>query len=242
MDTKSALVVDDSKSARFALRRHLEHHAYQVETAESAEVALSLLKRTRPQVIFLDHFMPGIDGFEALQQIRSNPATGKIPVVICSSNEGDEFTRQARSRGATDVLQKPPSPDRLAQILDRLRAAPPAVAAREGARTASRDFSIELAQLKQRIAAAAVGPERAAPTAAPSGYTALQQQIAALEQNLLAQLSELSRQVDRLMQRQPATEQLLESLARTVAERTAEQVAARIRAELADPGRGRQAG
>lgn len=247
MGSKSALVVDDSKSARFALRRHLEHHAYQVETAESAEEALDLLKRSQPGVIFLDHVMPGIDGFEALQQIRSNPVTGKIPVVICSSNEGEEFTRQARSRGASDVLQKPPSRDRLAQILARLsQTAPPAAAARpaparagsNGAR--ARDFSAELAAIKQRLAAAAATPGPAAAAAAPADYQALQRQIVALEQNLLAQLSELSRQVERLIQQQPLQERQLEALVARVAQATAAQLLEHLRAD-ASP-RARRAG
>src|SRR5688572_9951054 len=119
--SKSALVVDDSKSARFALRKYLENHAYKVDTAESAEQCYEYLKDHRPEVIFLDHVMPGADGFDVLKHIKSDPNTVTIPVVICSSNEGEEFTKQARSRGAADVLQKPPSPDMLLKVLDNLQ-------------------------------------------------------------------------------------------------------------------------
>lgn len=121
MSTKTALIVDDSRSARFALRRHLEHHAYQVETAESAEEAYKLLQTQHPEVIFLDHVMPGTDGFTALRHLKENPETGSIPVVICSSNEGDAFTAEARAKGAVDVLQKPPSPERLTRVLENLQ-------------------------------------------------------------------------------------------------------------------------
>ena len=121
MSAKTALVVDDSKSARFALRRYLENHQYKVETAESAEEAYNMLRAHRPEVIFLDHVMPGTDGFEALKHIKSDPATGSIPVVICSSNEGAQFTEDARTQGATHVLQKPPSPERLSAILASLQ-------------------------------------------------------------------------------------------------------------------------
>lgn len=122
MSNKTALVIDDSKSARFALRRHLEHHAYQVETAESAEEAYAFLKRHHPQVIFLDHVMPGTDGFTALSHLKSDPETDSIPVVICSSNEGADFTAEARAKGAIGVLQKPPTPEQLVQVLDNLQA------------------------------------------------------------------------------------------------------------------------
>jgi CheY-like chemotaxis protein len=115
------LVVDDSKSARFALRKYLEGHDYQVEAVESAAEALRYLQEHRPEVIFLDHIMPGTDGFEALRALKSDPGTVSIPVVICSSNEGADFNAQARARGAAGVLQKPPSPQQLAEILAGLR-------------------------------------------------------------------------------------------------------------------------
>lgn len=121
MGNKTALIVDDSRSARFALRRHLEHHAYKVDTAESAEEAYSFLKDHQPEVIFLDHVMPGTDGFTALQHIKEDPATVYIPVVICSSNEGAEFNAEARAKGASDVLQKPPTTEQLTRVLENLQ-------------------------------------------------------------------------------------------------------------------------
>ncbi|MDM4770379.1 response regulator [Solimonas sp. SE-A11] len=121
MGNKTALIVDDSRSARFALRRHLEHHAYKVDTAESAEEAYSFLKDHQPEVIFLDHVMPGTDGFTALQHIKQDPTTVYIPVVICSSNEGAEFNAEARAKGASDVLQKPPTPEQLIRVLENLQ-------------------------------------------------------------------------------------------------------------------------
>lgn len=121
--TKSALVVDDSKSARFALRKFLEGFGYKVDTAESAADAYRQLAGRLPDVVFLDHIMPGVDGFEALKVIKSDPLSAKVPVVICSSNEGEDFVHQARLRGATDVLQKPPSPEQIAGVLANLGSA-----------------------------------------------------------------------------------------------------------------------
>ena len=117
---RSALVIDDSKSARFALRRYLEGHRYQVEAVESADEAMRSLASSKPGVIFLDHVMPGVDGFTVLRNLRANPDTANIPVVICSSNEGPEFNAQARAVGASNVLQKPPNPEQLYRILDDL--------------------------------------------------------------------------------------------------------------------------
>ena len=121
---RSALVIDDSKSARFALRRYLEGHRYHVEAVETADEAMRVLETSRPGVIFLDHVMPGVDGFTVLRDLRANDATARIPVVICSSNEGPEFNAQARAAGANCVLQKPPNPEQLYRILDELERGP----------------------------------------------------------------------------------------------------------------------
>jgi CheY-like chemotaxis protein/flagellar motility protein MotE (MotC chaperone) len=120
MNAKTALVVDDSKSARFALRRYLEGHQYRVDAVESAEEAMRFLAARLPEVIFLDHVMPGTDGFEAMRQIRADARLAAIPIVICSSNEGPEYNAQARERGASGVLQKPPNPEQLVRLLDSL--------------------------------------------------------------------------------------------------------------------------
>ena len=66
---KTALIVDDSKSARVVLKRVLETHDLDVDTTESAEEALDYLIGNRPDVIFMDHLMPGMDGFEAVSAI-----------------------------------------------------------------------------------------------------------------------------------------------------------------------------
>lgn len=117
---KTALVVDDSKSARFALRRSLEAHQYQVDTAGSAEEAHEYLATRRPDLIFLDHLMPGADGFDALRAIKADPRLNQVPVVLCSSNDSPEFTAQARACGASGALQKPPHPEQLRVLLARL--------------------------------------------------------------------------------------------------------------------------
>lgn len=133
MSTKTALVVDDSKSARFAMRKFLESFGYLVDTAESAEDAYIYLKKKLPDVMFLDHIMPGTDGFDAIKTLKQNALTAGLPVVLCSSNEGEDFLRQARACGAIDVLQKPPSPEQIRNVLDNLKrlqdSAPPAVIA-----------------------------------------------------------------------------------------------------------------
>jgi CheY-like chemotaxis protein len=120
---RQALVVDDSRSARYAMRKYLERYRYDVTTAEDAREALGYLRDHRPLVIFLDYLMPGTNGLEVLRAIKSDPNTVGIPVVICTSVERPDFKQQARWSGAVEVLQKPPSLERLERLLEVLERA-----------------------------------------------------------------------------------------------------------------------
>jgi CheY-like chemotaxis protein len=117
---KRALVVDDSKSARLVLRRMLEKHGIAVETVESARAALDFLSNQRPDVIFMDHMMPGMDGFEAVRAIKTNPQTATIPVMMYTSKGGDLYLGQARALGAVGVLPKTVAPAELFESLQRI--------------------------------------------------------------------------------------------------------------------------
>lgn len=73
MAFKRALVVDDSRSARVALKKLLDEHDLDVEFAVSGEEALEFLDRELVDVVFMDHHMPGMDGLEAVAAIKRNP-------------------------------------------------------------------------------------------------------------------------------------------------------------------------
>lgn len=124
MPRKRALVVDDSRSARVILSRMLEGYGLEIDAAESAEQALEYLKETKPDVIFMDHLMPGMDGFQAVQAIKSNPQTAMIPVMMYTSQEGDLYLSQARALGAVGVLPKTVKQTELSRILYQLRLLP----------------------------------------------------------------------------------------------------------------------
>jgi len=120
MAVKTVLLVDDSKSARLVLRKMLEKNSLNVDLAESAEDAFTYLLGRQPDAIFMDHLMPGMDGLEATEVILKNPATQSIPIVMCTSKEGSEFTREARLRGVMDILPKPPSPGAVTKVLKNI--------------------------------------------------------------------------------------------------------------------------
>lgn len=121
MSSKRALVVDDSKSARAFLSRILERHEIAVDAAESAEAAIDYLTRNRPDVIFMDHLMPGMDGFQAVQTIKNNPRTSSIPILMYTSQEGDLYLGQARALGAEGVLPKQIKQSDVTRLLFQLR-------------------------------------------------------------------------------------------------------------------------
>lgn len=123
MPSNRALVVDDSRSARHILSRMLESFGLEVDAVESAELALTYLQTTRPDVIFMDHLMPGMDGFAAVRVIKANPDTATIPVLMYTSQEGDMYLSQARALGAMGVLPKTLKHADVAEALQHLNLA-----------------------------------------------------------------------------------------------------------------------
>jgi len=213
---KRALIVDDSKSARAFLARMLEKHGIEVDTAETAEQAIVYLARTRPDVIFMDHLMPGMDGFQAVQSIKNNPGTATIPIMMFTSQEGELYLGQARALGALGVLPKQVKPTEVSTVLHQLRLVPD----RRRARVTSFEPGNAVAhEAFQRPAAAAVsivgvstgtddplGSPTSTPASGESGLTAAQ--LRALVDGIVReQLAEQRRSLSNLFDEQ--TERLM---------------------------------
>jgi CheY-like chemotaxis protein len=124
MPGKRALVVDDSRSARVVLSRMLERYGILVDSADSAEAALEYLKDRRPDVIFMDHLMPGMDGLAAVREIKANPGLASIPIMMYTSQEGEIYSGQARASGAVGVLPKSIRPIDVTKALYQLQLLP----------------------------------------------------------------------------------------------------------------------
>jgi len=124
MGAKRALIVDDSKSARLFLARVLEKYDIDVDSAESAEAAIDYLTNNRPDVIFMDHLMPGMDGLQAVQAIKNDPRTATIPIMMYTSQEGEVYLGQARALGALGVLPKQIKPADVSKVLYQLHLVP----------------------------------------------------------------------------------------------------------------------
>ncbi|NGY06034.1 response regulator [Solimonas terrae] len=219
---RTALVVDDSKSARFALRRHLESHAFKVDTADCATDAYRIVHEQRPDLIFLDHIMPGIDGFEAMRKFKQDPETAAIPIVICSSNEGEAFISEARDQGAADVLPKPPTPEHLQRLLTsielrerELEIEASLSAAQNGDAVDEADVLLDAPVAATPAAAGFLVEAPAVPApAADAELQALRARVSALEQRLDSELAELRAQFARELDEagRKALEQFAQSL------------------------------
>lgn len=155
MGARRALVVDDSRSARAFLTRILERYELAVDGVDSAEQALAYLAQQRPDVIFMDHLMPGMDGFQALQAIKNNPRTATIPIMMYTSQEGELYLSQARALGAIGVLPKQIKHADLSKALDQLKllGEPKAVAAASALPAAASAAPMSTAPATTQVAA-----------------------------------------------------------------------------------------
>ena len=121
MAFKQALVVDDSKLARITLKKKLEQRGLRVAMAESGLQALEVLRAAgeneRVDIIFMDHLMPELDGFETTQKIKADRTFTHIPVIMCSGKDNEDYLQEAQAIGATSVLSKPPETSALEAIL-----------------------------------------------------------------------------------------------------------------------------
>lgn len=129
MATKLALVVDDSRMARHMLSKMLTEQGIEVDTVESGEAALGYLCDKKPSMIFMDHTMPGMDGFQTLRAIKNDPHTAAIPIIMYTSKEGEMYESQARALGAVDVIPKTLKPLQLTKVLERQNLLPGQIAA-----------------------------------------------------------------------------------------------------------------
>ena len=183
---KRALIVDDSRSARVILSRMLEQHGMAVDTAESAEQALEYLHQQRPDVIFMDHLMPGMDGFQAVQAIKSDPQTATIPLMMYTSQEGELYVSQARALGAVGVLPKTVRPVDVSRVLYQLHLLPDrrqgrsalfderaALAAAQAAQAAAAPAALADAGAGAAVSATGGGPEQADAALTATGSWAL---------------------------------------------------------------------
>jgi CheY-like chemotaxis protein len=121
MRLSHALIVDDSRTSAALLAKMLARSDISSDKVVSGEACLSYLAGTSPDVIFMDHMMPGMDGFDAVKAIKQQPRLAAIPIVMYTSKGGDMYRGQAQALGAVGVLQKPAAEQDVVDLLQQLR-------------------------------------------------------------------------------------------------------------------------
>ena len=124
------LVVDDEPDIVALVVYHLAKAGYRVSSAAAGPDALAMARRERPSLIVLDLMLPGMSGFEILEQLRADDNTHGIAVLMLTARKEEADRIRGFSLGADDYLTKPFSPQervlRVGAILRRLGAAPTA--------------------------------------------------------------------------------------------------------------------
>ena len=108
------LIVDDISENLVALKKTLEVHGLQVDTAQSGEEALKKILKQNYSLIVLDVQMPGMDGFEVAEILAGSNRTKDIPVIFLSAvNRQKRFISKGYETGGVDYITKPVDPDLL---------------------------------------------------------------------------------------------------------------------------------
>jgi DNA-binding response OmpR family regulator len=118
----TVMVVDDDENIRTILRYRLEREDYAVQVACDGWDALKQVQEHPPDLIVLDLMMPDMDGIQFLAQLRSNPQSARIPLIVLTALGPEPYGEQTHELGAAAVVTKPFSPRRLVeqvrQVLD----------------------------------------------------------------------------------------------------------------------------
>ena len=114
------LVIDDSATIVALLRRMLRQNNYLTLEAGDAEQGIELARAERPDLIFLDIVLPGMNGFAALRQLRRDPLTRDIPIIMISGNEQATEEFYVHRIGADDFMKKPFSRAEVFARIERL--------------------------------------------------------------------------------------------------------------------------
>ena len=104
--SEKILIVDDDETARYVLRRFLTETTYAVIEAVSGSEGLRRAREDQPQVIFLDLMMPEMNGFETLEQLKSDSVTRDIPVIIITSTVVEHEERRLLEGKVGTILPK----------------------------------------------------------------------------------------------------------------------------------------
>lgn len=115
---KHVLIIDDSRLARSKISRVLSDNGYTITQAENGMEGINVIVSTLPDCIVLDLLMPGMDGFQVLEELKDKKIT--IPVIVLTADIQQTTRDRCVELGASDFLNKPPDNDQLLSVVARL--------------------------------------------------------------------------------------------------------------------------
>lgn len=114
------VVVDDDPSVRALLQAQLELAGHEVHVADDGMAGLRLVQESSPDAVVLDVMMPEASGWQVLEQLRSDPRTARLPVVLLTARNLPDDVRHGYELGASAVLSKPYEEHQLIDVLTTL--------------------------------------------------------------------------------------------------------------------------
>jgi len=114
------LCVEDNEDNLFMLQRRLTRAGFEVKVAMDGKQSVQWAKTLLPDLIVMDLNLPGLDGFEATRQLKSQPETKHIPVIVLSAHDREKNREKALAAGCDEFETKPTDFDILVQTIRSL--------------------------------------------------------------------------------------------------------------------------
>lgn len=120
MERKKIMVVDDEPHVIRSLDFVFSREGYAVTKAENGEDAIALVKKSKPDVMFLDVMMPRKNGYEICQEIKNDPGLKDIYIIILTAKGKESDRQKGFGVGADEVITKPFSPVNVVEKVKQL--------------------------------------------------------------------------------------------------------------------------
>lgn len=114
------LVADDEKLLRLLIQETLDEELFELIQANNGTDALLLAQNERPDLVLLDVEMPGLSGYEVCRQLKSDPTTAHIIVIMLTARSQERDRQQAFQAGTDHFLAKPFSPAHLIGLINQI--------------------------------------------------------------------------------------------------------------------------
>lgn len=120
MDTKKALIVDDSRTMRALITMTLKNQGFEIIEAEHGKQALDALNNINVNIIITDLNMPEMNGIELIKALRQNSLYQGLPILIVTTESSKEKKQEGKDAGATGWIVKPFDSLKLIEVVNKV--------------------------------------------------------------------------------------------------------------------------